>query len=120
MGAFLTHCGWNSTMEGLAAGVVMLTWPMGADQYTNANLLVGELGVGIRVAEETRRVPDSTELARILSEAVGGKCPERVRAVELRDVAWSAVNGGSSDTDLDHLVNRLKELHCEKGTNGHL
>ena len=82
---------------------MMLTWPMGADQYTNANLLVGELGVGIRVAEETRRVPDSTELAWVLSEAVGGKSPQRVRAVELRD----------------HLVNRLKELHCEKGTNGH-
>ena len=120
VGAFLTHCGWNSTMEGLAAGVVMLTWPMEADQYTNANLLVGELGVGIRVAEETRRVPDSTELARILSEAVGGKSSERVRAVELRDAAWSAANGGTSDTDLDHLVNRLKELHCEKGTNGYL
>ena len=119
-GAFLTHCGWNSTLEGLAAGVVMLTWPMGFDQYTNADLLVGDLGVGIRVAEETRRVPDSTELARILSEAVDGGRPERVRAMELREAAWSAVNGGSSDTDVDDLVDRLKELKCEKGTHGNL
>lgn len=120
VGAFLTHCGWNSTLEGLAAGLVMLTWPMGADQYTNANLLVNEVGVGIRVAEETRRVPDSTELARILSEAVDGSRPEKVRAMELRDAALSAANGGSSDRDLDDLVERLKELKCEKGTNGHV
>ncbi|RVX14169.1 UDP-glycosyltransferase 89B2 [Vitis vinifera] len=81
---------------------------------------VGNRGVGIRVAEETRRVPDSTELARILSEAVDGSRPEKVRAMELRDAALSAANGGSSDRDLDDLVERLKELKCEKGTNGHV
>lgn len=47
---------------GLSAGVVMLTWPLRGDQFTDAKLLVDELRVGIRVAEETRNVPDSAEL----------------------------------------------------------
>ncbi|KAF3437996.1 hypothetical protein FNV43_RR20752 [Rhamnella rubrinervis] len=109
-GAFLTHCGWNSLMEGLTAGLVMLTWPLAADQFTNAKLLVDQLGVGIRVSEGTEVIPEPTELAQLLIESLDENRPERVRAKELGKAALEAVKGGSSDKDLDELVKRLSEL----------
>ncbi|KAK4767938.1 hypothetical protein SAY87_003079 [Trapa incisa] len=111
VGSFVTHCGWNSVLEGLAAGVVMLTWPMGADQYSDAKLLVDQLGVAIRAHEREDRVPNPTELAQILVRSVDGSIPERARARELREAAVTAFSrGGSSDKDLDALVEALTNL----------
>ncbi|XP_022738607.1 UDP-glycosyltransferase 89B1-like [Durio zibethinus] len=115
VGAFLTHCGWNSTLEGIAAGVVMLTWPMGADQFANTKLLVDECGVGIRVGESTVNIPESSKLARVLVESLDGSRAERVGAKRLSEAALSAVKGGSSDKDLDSLVKAFNELKPKKG-----
>ncbi|OWM65192.1 UDP-glycosyltransferase 89B2-like [Punica granatum] len=115
VGAFLTHCGWNSTIEGVTAGVVMLTWPMKADQFTNAKLLADQLGVGIRVGEGTMNIPEAVELARILTDSVNGARPERVRAKEISIAALSAMKPeGSSDHDLDDFVKRISEVKMSK------
>jgi hypothetical protein len=48
-GAFVTHCGWNSVLEGIAAGVPMLCWPMYAEQKMNKVFMVEEAGVGVEI-----------------------------------------------------------------------
>nr|QEQ13289.1 flavonoid 3,7-O-glycosyltransferase [Tripterygium wilfordii] len=113
IGSFLTHCGWNSILEGLMAGVTMLTWPMGADQFLNATLLVDELKVAKRVCEGSGNLPDSDELARLIAESVSekGSIERKRRAMELSKAALEAVKeGGSSARDLDELVNLLAAL----------
>lgn len=49
IGAFLTHCSWNSTLEGVSAGVPMITWPQFEEQFFNEKLVVqvSETGVSI-------------------------------------------------------------------------
>ncbi|CAH1419385.1 unnamed protein product [Lactuca virosa] len=111
VGSFVTHCGWNSTLEGISAGVMLLTWPMGADQYADEKLLVDELGVGKRACEgEPDNVPDSVELARLLDESLSGEILERVKVKELSQAANKAVNGGTSIRDLDMFVKLICEL----------
>ncbi|KAI3504723.1 hypothetical protein L1887_26400 [Cichorium endivia] len=115
VGSFVSHCGWNSTLEGVAAGVMMLAWPMGADQYADAKLLVDQLGVGKRVCEDMPdSVPDSVELAQLLDESLIGNMPERVKVKELSQAASKAVKDGTSIKDVDTFVQLLSELEVVK------
>ncbi|XP_071685554.1 UDP-glycosyltransferase 89B2-like [Rutidosis leptorrhynchoides] len=105
VGAFLTHCGWNSVMEAVVADVLLLTWPMSADQYSNATLL-HELKVGMKACEGAETIPDSNELAELFRKSVSEDTRvERERAKEFAKVAKEAVGeNGSSIGELDRLV----------------
>ncbi|CAA6661506.1 unnamed protein product [Spirodela intermedia] len=111
VGSFLTHCGWNSVMEGIVAGVALLMWPMTADQFYNAQLL-GELRIGIRACERADAVPDPDDLARVMAGSVDGSgSPMRARALELRREAAEATReGGDSHRQISELVDELRRL----------
>jgi hydroquinone glucosyltransferase len=43
-GGFLTHCGWNSTLESLVHGLPMVAWPLFVEQRLNAVMLSEGVG----------------------------------------------------------------------------
>ncbi|KAF8721085.1 hypothetical protein HU200_023501 [Digitaria exilis] len=48
-GAFVTHCGWNSTLEAITGGVPMLCWPLYAEQLMNKVFITEDMGVGVEM-----------------------------------------------------------------------
>lgn len=114
VGAFLNHCGWNSTLESLSMGVPMITWPMFGDQPFNSTLLVERLGVGIRICVDMNTVPDEEEVKRAVTMLLAdeeGKAMRR-RAQELRKLAKMAVGKeGSSYKNLKDFINEMQQLH---------
>ncbi|KAH1040713.1 hypothetical protein J1N35_042456 [Gossypium stocksii] len=111
VGGFLSHCGWNSVLEGIVAGVMILAWPMEADQFLNARLLVDNIGVAVRVCEGAVSVPDSDELGRAIAEVMTEGGGIKAKAKDLKEKALAAVShGGSSMKDLDRFVEELGQL----------
>jgi hypothetical protein len=115
VGWFLSHCGWNSMLEGIVAGAMILAWPMEADQFIDARLLVEELGAGVGACEGTATVPDSEELAKVIGESTSEKgAGVKMKAKELRRKALEAVKeGGSSLNDLNGLIEELCKLKIQ-------
>ncbi|KAL6570526.1 hypothetical protein OROGR_000076 [Orobanche gracilis] len=55
VGGFVSHCGWNSTLESIWCGVPMAVWPLGAEQPANAFQLVKDLGVAVEINMEYKK-----------------------------------------------------------------
>jgi hypothetical protein len=124
VGAFVTHCGWNSALECVAAGLPMATWPHFAEQFINEKLVVDVLRVGVPVgvkgparwgvdAEEAAVVATREDVARAVAAVMDGGeegATRRARAAELGGKAWDAVaRGGSSDRNVARLVQLVLE-----------
>ncbi|KAK1423208.1 hypothetical protein QVD17_18504 [Tagetes erecta] len=111
VGGFLSHCGWNSVLESILAGVMILAWPMEADQYVNARLLVEDHGAAVRVCEGNDIVPDSAHLAHIIAKSMSEDKIEKLKAKELKNKANEAVKeGGSSSKELERLLKELSKF----------
>ncbi|KAM0843091.1 hypothetical protein ACQ4PT_057937 [Festuca glaucescens] len=118
---FVSHCGWNSVLDAVCAGVPLATWPLRAEQFLNEAFLVDVLRVGVRVREVASRadveavVPAdavATAVGRLMGNGEGEAAARRARVRELGVAARAAVaEGGSSSSDWARLVGELKALH---------
>nr|CAB3457973.1 unnamed protein product [Digitaria exilis] len=115
VGCFLTHAGWNSTLEGVVAGVPMVCWPFFGDQQINSRLVGAVWGNGLDMkdvcdrAVVERMVRDAMESEAIRSSA------EALADVVRRDVA----DGGSSAREFERLVRFIKDLSMEHAKSDH-
>lgn len=118
VGAFLSHCGWNSTLESISSGVQMITWPMFAEQPFNSKLLVERLGIAIQICLDVSGVPDEDEVRRavimLLAEEEGNAMKRK--AEELSKLVKIAVDKeGSSYMNLESFVQEMQKLHDNPG-----
>uniref|UniRef100_A0A803M8D8 Glycosyltransferase n=2 Tax=Chenopodium quinoa TaxID=63459 RepID=A0A803M8D8_CHEQI len=117
---FLSHCGWNSAIESICAGVPILAWPMMADQHLNAKMVAEEIEVGVRVETidgSPRGFVKWDGLSKMVRELMEGDMGKNVRkkVKELSEVARKSVEeGGSSWCNMELLLNELDMEQIKK------
>ncbi|KAJ1261985.1 hypothetical protein BS78_09G071500 [Paspalum vaginatum] len=106
---FVTHGGWNSTLESAVCGVPAVVVPQYSDQGTAAWLVAERMGAGVRAVAAAARggaVVEAAELRRCVEAAASGAVA--ARAAGWKEAARAAVaRGGSSDRDLTQFLRRV-------------
>lgn len=121
VGGFLTHCGWNSTLESICRGVPLLAWPIQADQKLNCRFLVDEAHAAIEVHKGADGMVSQEEVARAVRVLMGEPEGEKVRATvgKLRDqMAEATSKNGSVNANVDAFIEELRHRNAPAQQNG--
>ncbi|TMW82181.1 hypothetical protein EJD97_006598 [Solanum chilense] len=112
-GCFLTHCGWNSTLEAISLGVPMVAMPQWSDQPTNAKLVKDVWEIGIRAKQDEKGIVRREvieECIKLVMEEDKGKLI-RENTKKWKEIARNVVDeGGSSDKNIEELVSKLMTI----------
>lgn len=117
------HCGWNSTLEGVCGGVLMITWPLFSEQFYNEKFVAEVLRIGVGVgAEHAIKWGDEEKygfmlksedvkkaIALLMDEGDWEGEERRKRAREVAEMAKKAVRGGSSYQNITLLVEDIMQ-----------
>ncbi|PRQ55677.1 putative 7-deoxyloganetin glucosyltransferase [Rosa chinensis] len=103
VGVFLTHCGWNSTIETISEGVPVLCWPFRSEQLTNCRFLCTDWGIGMEVNNDVK----CNDIEALVKEMLEGEKGMKMRrkAEEWKKKAIAATDtGGSSYNNFERLI----------------
>ncbi|XP_059637158.1 anthocyanidin 3-O-galactosyltransferase F3GT1-like [Cornus florida] len=97
-GVFITHCGWNSVLESIAASVPMIGRPFFGDQQLNTWMVENVWRIGLRVEGGIfTKSGTMRALEVIFSHEEGKKLKERIGVY--RELALKAVGSSGTSTE---------------------
>ncbi|CAI8597735.1 unnamed protein product [Vicia faba] len=106
IGVFLTHCGWNSTLEAISSSTPTICWPFFAEQQTNCRYLCNTWRMGMEINYNVKR----DEITEIVMEMMEGEKGKELRreCLEWKRKATKATNlRGSSYINFHKLIKEV-------------
>ncbi|XVE96981.1 hypothetical protein REPUB_Repub02eG0271000 [Reevesia pubescens] len=108
VGGFLTHSGWNSTLESIYAGVPMICWPAVADQQVNSRCVSDVWKIGFDMKDSCEKLI----VEKMVRDLMEDKREEIMKSMEeIAKQARESVNeGGSSYSNLGKLIEEIMSM----------
>jgi len=105
---FISHCGWNSTVEGVYSGVPFLCWPFHGDQFMNKSYVCDVWKVGLELDKDVNGLMPKGEI-RIKVEQLLGDQDIKERSLKLKEFTLdNIVENGHSSKNLKNFINWAK------------
>lgn len=118
VGAFWTHCGWNSTFEAISEGVPLICAPRFGDQMGNARYATRVWGIAAEVeGERWERGRIAAVIKAVMEGREGEEMRERARELKHK-LSESVSRGGSSHAGAERLLDYLKSLSTSSAVVG--
>ncbi|KAJ0100332.1 hypothetical protein Patl1_21705 [Pistacia atlantica] len=110
---FFSHCGWNSTMEGVSNGLPFLCWPYFGDQFINESYICDIWNVGLKFNREKAKIITREEIKSKVDQVLGDE-NFKARASELKETALKSVKeGGLSDKNFKKFIEWIRTQEME-------
>lgn len=107
---FVSHCGWNSTLEGLNNAVPFLCWAYEVDQFHNQNYICDTWRNGLRIEAGENGIRTRREIKNKIDMLFRDYDNVKARAVALKEMAAASVGqGGSSYNNFKKFIDNLKK-----------
>lgn len=99
VGCYITHCGWNSTLEAVRHRVRMICYPISGDQFINCAYIVKMWEAGIAMANTDRNCVKGC-IERVMEGEEGRRLQEKVNMMKEIVMAGAARSIAKSNLDL--------------------
>ncbi|KAF3566038.1 hypothetical protein DY000_02019691 [Brassica cretica] len=109
IGGYLTHNGWNSTVESVCEGVPMICLPFIWDQFLNARFVCDIWRVGLHLENRIERNEIERMIRILFLEAEGEAIRDRIELLKEK-VGRSVKQNGSAYQCLEILVDHISSF----------
>ncbi|KAF5180698.1 7-deoxyloganetic acid glucosyltransferase [Thalictrum thalictroides] len=111
VGGFVTHSGWNSTLESIIAGLPMVCWPLMGDQQINSRYVSEVWKIGLDMKDICNR----SMVEKMVNDLMHNRRDELARSIdEISQMAKKSVSeGGTSWCNMEVLIEDIKSMNLK-------
>ncbi|KOM29947.1 hypothetical protein LR48_Vigan843s000900 [Vigna angularis] len=108
LACFISHCGWNSTLEGICAGLPFLCWPCTTDQFLNKSYICDVWKIGVGLEKNESGIVSREEIKKKVNQLLVDE-DIKGRSLKLKEMTINNIQeGGQSSKNLNFFMDWAK------------